>query len=238
MDPLRWSLLAIGVAVVVGVYLWSRWQHARRDEGGSAGGLARRRTLSDPGQEPVDDAVEGELRTLGKLIEEERPTPPVSGAGAAPNASRSTGERIIALHLVAAPDRPFPGASVRSAFEQAGLEYGPMGIFHRMGGESGQPIFSVAALIEPGWFDRDAMSERAYPGLTFFMQLPQGGDMLAGFDDMVTTARQLADALGGELRDERRSALTAQTVEHLREEVREHRRRAALAARGSGPHRR
>jgi cell division protein ZipA len=67
------------------------------------------------------------------------------------------------------------------------------------------------------------------PGLAFFAQLPGHGDSLAIFSDMLFTAQRLLAILGGELQDETHSALTKQTIEHIRSQIMEHRRLVQLA---------
>ena len=68
------------------------------------------------------------------------------------------------------------------------------------------------------------------PGLTFFMRLPGPIDGKNAFDDMLSAAESVASFLGGELRDERRSVLTRQTTDHMRERIMEFRRQSQLAA--------
>lgn len=48
---------------------------------------------------------------------------------------------------------------------------------------------------------------------------------------MADAARGLADALGGELKDENRSVMTKQTIEHARQKVMEFERKRKLRAR-------
>ena len=45
------------------------------------------------------------------------------------------------------------------------------------------------------------------------------------FEDMMVVARQVASELGGELKDEQRSFMTPQTVEHYRQRVADFSRR-------------
>ncbi len=87
----------------------------------------------------------------------------------------------------------------------------------------------MASLVEPGTFPVKAMDEFDTPGLALFTQLPGPGDSLAIFSDMLFTAQRLAALLNGELQDETHSALTKQTVEHIRSQILEHRRLVQLA---------
>lgn len=139
-------------------------------------------------------------------------------------------EKIIVLHVMAPEQRAFPGERIRAALEAVGLVYGQMRIFHRLTkGLAGEPIFSVANMLEPGWFDLEQMDSFVTPGVTLFMRLPGPVACMAAFDEMMAIATKLAEALNGELRDETRSVLSRQTIEHMREEIREFQRRLRLA---------
>jgi cell division protein ZipA len=112
-----------------------------------------------------------------------------------------------------------------------GLRYGDMNIFHRVEPTSRVHQYSVANIIEPGTFDMAEVDELRTPGLCFFMRLPGPEQPVEAFEDMHRVARDVAERLGGELKDERRSVLTGQTVEHYRHRVAEFcRRRMSMRA--------
>jgi cell division protein ZipA len=106
-----------------------------------------------------------------------------------------------------------------------------MNIFHRYEhpGRKSRVLFSLASMVEPGHFPLDDMSGFSTPGVTLFAQFPGPRDSLATFSDMLFTAERLAAMLDAELQDESHSALTRQTIEHIREEILEHRRQIQLA---------
>ncbi|MBA1148933.1 cell division protein ZipA [Ectothiorhodospiraceae bacterium WFHF3C12] len=142
-------------------------------------------------------------------------------------------EKIVVLNVAAPEGEVFAGPAVFEALESVGLQMGEHDIFHRvLDTRDGRvALFSVANILEPGHFavdDRDAFET---PGLAFFLRLPGPFDGLAAFEQMHASAKAVAEALGGRLLDSRRCNLTAQAVEHIREELIEHRRRAHLAAR-------
>ena len=117
------------------------------------------------------------------------------------------------------------------AFELAGLDYGEMKIYHRAVEADGslQNAYFVASMVEPGIFDPEHMDTFSTPGISLFLQLPGPVEGVRALDDMVQTARTLASELHGELRDETRSALSKQRIEHLRSEVLEFERRLRVA---------
>ena len=63
------------------------------------------------------------------------------------------------------------------------------------------------------------------PGLALFLGLPGPGDPADAFDRMLEIARGLATRLGGDLRDDTRSTLTAQTIQAYRGRIAEFERR-------------
>lgn len=165
--------------------------------------------------------------------EREGRSPAPKVAAPAPDTVTPLPEKFIQLNVVALAGRPFKGAAVLEAAEQAGLKPGPMNIFHRHGegAESGAILYSMASMVEPGSFPLEDLAAFSTPGLTLFMRLPGAYDGLAVFSDMLMTAQQLAARLDGELQDETHSVLTRQTVEHVRGEIVEYRRRLQLARR-------
>ena len=59
----------------------------------------------------------------------------------------------------------------------------------------------------------------------FFVTLPGPADMLKAFDYMYETAKTVARNLDGDILDETRSAVTQQSLEHMRQKIRELERR-------------
>ena len=135
-------------------------------------------------------------------------------------------EELLILGVMAKPEAPFRGEALIAALRGQGLKYGDMGIFHRLsvGKDAGKDgsderLFSVANALEPGTFDLSDLEGLRSPGLTFFMQLPVPGDALETLDDMVLSARTVAAALGGDVKDDTMSALTGQTIEHMKQRI-------------------
>jgi cell division protein ZipA len=131
-------------------------------------------------------------------------------------------ERIVSLFVVARDGGPFVGADLIVAAEKAGLEYGDMGIYHRMldGKPELGPIFSMANMVKPGNFDVSRIDVLQTPGLSFFMTLPAPISALDAWDAMLPTAQRLAELLDGQVLDEERNALGRQRIAHIRDELR------------------
>lgn len=224
MEGLRLILLAVGIAVVVGVYLYSR-RTVR---------VARR-------EEPVPDHEIREPHVVIETVDDELPEdlPPLRAGGEdadgdihretagggsrkAPSAAPPRDEKIIALTILPLdPDARIPGADLLDVFDRAGLEYGQYEVFHRMKEtpDGPQSVFSVASATEPGSFDITTMADETFRGLSLFMLLPGPVRGVDAFADMLATARRIAEQIRGEVKDRNRSTLTRQTARHIREEI-------------------
>jgi len=131
-------------------------------------------------------------------------------------------ERIVTLFVVAREGSVFNGADLIVAAEKTGLEFGDMGIYHRLvdGKRELGPVFSVANMVKPGNFDLSRVDALRTPGLSFFMTLPAPIPALDAWDAMLPTAQRLAELLDGQVLDEERNALGRQRVAHIRDELR------------------
>jgi len=136
--------------------------------------------------------------------------------------------KLIVIH-VAARDRTLPGTAIVQACDAVDLELGDMSIYHRRDAATGQVLFSVASMVEPGTFPRDDMAHFRTPGLALFSQLPGARDGAEIYDEMLAAARGLASRLQAEVQDEHRNKLTRQMQDHMRESIIEHRRKVRLA---------
>ena len=146
--------------------------------------------------------------------------PPRSDLGKRP--TQVPVERIVSLFVMAREGQVFNGADLIVAAEKAGLEYGDMGIYHRLvdGKREAGPIFSVANMVKPGSFDLTRLDALRTPGLSFFMTLPGPVTALDAWDAMLPTAQRLAELLDGQVLDEERNALGRQRIAHIRDELR------------------
>jgi cell division protein ZipA len=135
-------------------------------------------------------------------------------------------EEVFVINVMAAKDQTLQGNPLLDTVLQCGMRYGHMDIFHRYSGAKGEGtyLFSMANMVKPGTFDLDAMDQFETPGVSFFMTLPINADSMQTFDLMVDTARTLAETLGGELKDDQRSVMTKQTLEHCRQRIRDYER--------------
>jgi cell division protein ZipA len=147
-------------------------------------------------------------------------TPPRSDLGRRP--PQLPVERIVTLFVVARDGGRFDGPDLVVAAEKAGLEFGDMGIYHRLvdGKRELGPIFSVANMLKPGNFDLARLDTLHTPGVSFFMTLPAPLPALDAWDAMLPTAQRLAELLDGQVLDEERNALGRQRIAHIRDQLR------------------
>ncbi len=194
MWELRWILLGLGIALLVGVYLWGR-------------GILKRANPVKFLKRPEDAAPSGAATGDEKAAAQPAKKP------------RRRADRVITVRFVP-KDQSLGGEEVVLALREAGLKHGEYGIFHRFPDTTpGDAMFSVANLTEPGSFDLTDLAQTTVPGMSFFMVLPGSGDPVARFDLMVQTARLLARDLHAELHDEKGSFWSIQRERYVREEI-------------------
>ena len=197
---LRLILILIGAVVIAAVWLFSKQRN-------SADPSARRSAPSF--------AEDG-------FPEDDLPSKTVPGASAKTAPVREQGEQLIlALHVMPRETEEFAGAGLMAALETCNLKFGRYKVYHRLegAGDAALSVFSVANVMEPGSFDPATLADGTFPGLTLFMVLPGPRGGVAAYADMLATARQLAQQLGGEVLDQQRSTLTRQTARHIRERI-------------------
>jgi len=174
---------------------------------------------------PTDDAdVSGTVDWLDTLEPEEPLEPDAPEHGRLP---RGANTHVFILYVVAQAEEGFAGTDILETLLACDLRFGDMDFFHRHERASGRgPIeFSVANMMKPGVFDIDNMEPLQTRGLMFFVTLPGPADMLKAFDYMYEMAKVVAKSLGGDIQDETRSMITRQSLEHMRQQIRELERR-------------
>ncbi len=139
-------------------------------------------------------------------------------------------EEVIVINVMAHEGHYFNGSDLFEALTEQNLRFGEMEIFHRHKNDdgTGEALFSLVNIVKPGVFDLNTMDEFETPGISMFMMLPLKSDALSAFGLMARTAKALAAALDGELKDENRSVMTQQTFEHCRQRVIEFDRKRRL----------
>ncbi len=160
---------------------------------------------------------------------EAEPPPEPGQAGATLNAQP---DEVLIINVLSRDKNGFNGADLLEVLLACDVRFGDMDIFHRFEGAQGQGRiqFSIANLVKPGTFDLDGIKEFYTPGVCMFLQLPGPQRPLEAFDCMAEIATCIVKNLQGEMRDENHSVLTAQTMEHYRQRIREYERKRLMRA--------
>ncbi|MCA1771907.1 MAG: cell division protein ZipA C-terminal FtsZ-binding domain-containing protein [Halomonas sp.] len=140
-------------------------------------------------------------------------------------------EEMIVISVLSRDPEGFDGGKLLELMMACGLRYSSaMGVFHRFETESddSELQFSMVNVVKPGTFPIEEMDEFVTPGITLLMPLPGAHDSSAAFEALVETAMVVVRHMGGELKDENHSVMTAQTIEFARQRVHEFERRHRL----------
>ncbi|WP_304640950.1 cell division protein ZipA [Pseudomonas sp.] len=179
-----------------------------------------------PGGEPASAPEPAARPTPIKARGLDREEPSLDEPKAAPK-DQGPVQEVLVINVVARSEDGFHGSALMQNIMESGLRFGEMNIFHRhesMSG-NGDVLFSMANALKPGVFDLDEMDASYVRAVSFFMGLPGPRHPKQALDLMIAAARKLAHELGGDLKDEQRSVLTAQTIEHYRQRIAEFERK-------------
>jgi cell division protein ZipA len=176
--------------------------HADPAPHGSAEAMAAEPPVADPGAaEPV--VTENSDRFAAT-------------AASAPNVAEL--QKIVTIRVCTVGEARWSGAQLMAALELHGLAFGRYQVFHRRHID-GRSLFCVASLIEPGTFDVAVMAEQEFRGVTLFAVLPGPIAPLEMLDELLRTARGLAEELSGMVQDTKGMPLSPSRAAVLREDV-------------------
>lgn len=211
-----------GDSYIVGVRTLSSGSETSRDEPGSSPFGMTPEPSAATDDEPswqafaADDASPGASDNAQAV----RPRRPPAGE-----------QRLFILHVACRDERLFDGPAIHAALQAQKLKFGLNSIYHRITEINGVPesVFAVANMVKPGFLDPVEQDHLQTPGLTLFLQLPgpiEGGPAVR---DLLETASSLAEQLGSEVLDDRRSLLKPQMAQYMLDEVAEIDRQQRLA---------
>jgi cell division protein ZipA len=176
---------------------------------------------AEPAPAVADPQAERAAPTFDGNALAEPAAPRVAAAlpGARPSAEF---DKIVSVFLVARAGQTISGPALVVAAEKAGLVYGHMNIFHRLVDNHPElgPIFSVANLVKPGYFDMATIKDMHTPAVNFFITLPGPISALDAWDTLLPTAQRMAELLDAVLLDGERNALGRQRIANIRDEMR------------------
>ncbi len=230
MENLRWILLGAGILFVVVVYFLGRQRRSARE----------RQVYDESSELPefsatdldmVDEGV-GEVRIIASMdyetpdepitqsqpVEDDIEPSPVEGNKPERDSQPSDSDIIMLCILAASKEETLRGDQINSAVRANGMVFGEMNIFHRYDADN-MPLYSLANMLEPGSFDPEKLYETETSGLTMFMQASMVSDPAEALDDMLRTAYQISEMLGGRLCNRKRERLTEKDTIQYRELV-------------------
>lgn len=139
-------------------------------------------------------------------------------AASAPAANAAELQRIVTVRVCAVGETRWSGAQLMAALELHGLAFGRYQVFHRRHAD-GRSLFCAASLVEPGTFDIAEMGSQEFRGVTLFAVLPGPIAPLDTVDELLRTARGLAEELSGMIQDAKGMPMSPQRAASLREDV-------------------
>jgi cell division protein ZipA len=137
---------------------------------------------------------------------------------AVPAATSSELQRIVSVRVCTMGEARWSGDQLMAALELHGLAYGRYQVFHRKHAD-GRSLFCVASLIEPGTFDIAEMAGQEFRGITLFAIMPGPSEPLETLDELIGTARGLAEELSGMVQDPNGMPMSPQRAAALREDI-------------------
>ena len=171
--------------------------------------------------EPVAEEIVPDATVVEETPVAEAPIEPETPVAKAPPARKPDvpkPEKFVVINILAADQ--FAGQALLEALVSHGLSFGEMEIFHSLD-ENDVAEFSLVNAVEPGTFNPAAMNETQTPGVSLFMRAHELDDPVAVFERMIDVAAGIADELGGQLCDDSRSAMTEQTIDAIRQGLKE-----------------
>lgn len=137
--------------------------------------------------------------------------------------SQEKPQELIILSILPKSPQGFEGHMLLAALRANNFHYGKQRIFHRHANDNPtQPVlYSVASIMEPGIFDRHEMANDRFEGIIMWAHLPCQFNSQNTFEQMFTSARQLASSLNGVLCDDKRKPMSTHAIAQYRVKIRE-----------------
>lgn len=141
-------------------------------------------------------------------------------------------EKIFVLHVASAEGMAFDGPDIHAALNAEGLKFGLNDFYHRVTDANGviESVYCIANMLKPGALDPVEQDHLRTPGLTLFLILPGAIEGSRAMRDMMETANGIAEHLGGQVLDDQRNLLKAQSAQYILDQIAELDRQARLRA--------
>ena len=223
------------------------------DRGTSLGGdsyIVGMRTIGGAMEEPMEpkqNPTHAPQTKPSEPVKKGKTSPPWAAFSPKSNAPQKTGdevdnlrplrapagqEKLFIVHVSSRDQSFFDGPDIHAALQEQKLKFGMHNIYHRITEVNGVPdsVYSIANMLKPGFLDPVEQDHLSTPGLTIFLKLPGPIDGARATREMLETAGALAARLGGEVLDDKRSLLKAQSAQFMLDEAAELDRKQRLQA--------
>ena len=173
--------------------------------------------LSENNDYDVFAAIEEDIQEHEDEITPEKP----EQEAVTPKANQNSDDLLV-LYITSPAHTLFNGLSISKAADEIGMVYGHMNIFHHFGPgklHSGQPLFSLANMHEPGSFDLGRMADLKTKGIVAFMYSPASIDASVVFELYLNTTQRMAELLGGDVRTSDNELLSTASINILRDKA-------------------
>jgi len=172
---------------------------------------------SDSNDFDVFAAIEEDIQE-----QEDELTPEETGQEADTPKANQDSDDLLVLYVTSPAHTLFNGLSISKVADEIGMVYGHMNIFHHFGPgklHSGQPLFSLANMHEPGSFDLGRMADLKTKGVVAFMYSPASIDASVVFELYLNTTQRMAELLGGDIRTSDNELLNTASINTLRDKA-------------------
>lgn len=124
---------------------------------------------------------------------------------------------LIPLFVVAETGH-LPARQLFDVLESLGFRYGDMQIYHHYGIDtlsSDKPLFSLANMHEPGFFEPESADAQIIKGVVLFFSAPAKLGSRLIFELMLDTAQQIAAKMGAVVCDSKHNVLSDNALQQI-----------------------
>lgn len=145
-------------------------------------------------------------------------------------------EVFLTININAPAERPFIGSHLRQLMDMIGMKLSGNGFYHYIEEIDNHAYlgYSLVNMFSPGSFDPNPDNEFETAGVVLVMALPTTPLPMTIFERMLATAKVMEKNWGAELKDEQRSNLTQQTIEHYRQTIKDFEYQTRVNAKKAG----
>lgn len=173
---------------------------------------------------PVESAEPSFVETVpGEGISKPRIKKVTSAAPAATEETK-IGD-VVTVFVIPKNGGVFKGVELRNALVAMGLSIGDRDLYHRHTGNGRDVLYSVADASESGTFPQGAMEGFTSRGLILLIELQGHTDPEHGFEEMISSARQMSRRLKADVLDSRQQPLQLDFINEAKVQVKAYARK-------------